>query len=647
MSIIRKLLTTTLLIASVSVAAIVLLAWRTTANQLRALEVNRVANSVESEARLLQATINMVTSDMTMLAEGCARYIVEGQASGLQVVSDQIDMMMRERPAYRQAKMLFTSTGVTRTLASARNGSVVSTTVDPPVGQGSNKALLAEMQGLTNFTVHSARWVVDDIGEKVLSITMPIRSKGHGVVGTIAVSLSIDQVIREHGLPHNDIVYWVADNTGEYLYQSRPEAAASHQQEPVNAIRDFQLAESWERMLSGTQPHIVVELPSAVTLSVSRVTLDTDDKTDHRNTLVVGGTRSLTDMGEKAAAVQKPLAIVVVGVGFLMVLALVIATRRLMRPIKDLTNVADLIAAGNPDAIAPVSGDDEIGILGRAMMRMADELRKAGKNSEQSAMGQMASMIAHDLRNALSSVKMNLQILESHHQKAGDREIDNCETALGQVLYMETILNDMLTFARPGTAEFDWVDLGDTLRTASTSLLPEMTSKFINLKMEEEHKWPTIMADRNKLLQLFQNLLINSIHAVPEWGHISITTRCLLHESQPSVEVKIEDDGPGISPEIVNRIFEPFFTTSARGTGLGLPIAQRIVRQHGGKIYVDPTGDHGTTMVVLLPLTQGEKNDKESLQDCGATKFKCSRGCLAADRAHCGLAKEHRVDLQR
>lgn len=115
---------------------------------------------------------------------------------------------------------------------------------------------------------------------------------------------------------------------------------------------------------------------------------------------------------------------------------------------------------------------------------------------------------------------MNLQILDSHHHRQeGDGQTESCEIALGQVRYMEIILNDMLTFARPGSAEFDWVDLGDTLRTASVSLLAEATQKSIDLRMEGEEKLPTVMADRNKLFQLFQNILGNAVHTVPEWGH--------------------------------------------------------------------------------------------------------------------------------
>ena len=620
MSIAKKLLIIMLLVAGVSVAAIAMLTLKSATDALHDLEGKRVADSVEREARILQTAIDMVKSDLTMLADGGARHVMEEHAEpsvdSLQRVADQLNILMRERHAYRQAKMLLvTEVGTPRVLVSTRIDNVVRTAVDPAVADWNFAALLAEKQGLRNFNEKTGVVSKEASGEKVLFISLPIRGKDRDVIGAIAMMVAIDQVFRTFGGGHDGISYWVADSTGNYLFQSRPQASIGYSHQTANAIRDFKLEDAWDRLLLGDQPQLVVELPGISTLlSVRRASLDTGDGEDPRNTLIVGGTAPLLDVEIRAAALQRQLSMIVIGVGLLMVVTLVIATNRLLRPIDELTKVANHIASGDRSVVIPTSSDDEIGILARAMMRMADELRAAGKNSEQSAMGQMALMIAHDLRNALSAVKMNLQILDSHHRKEGDSQSESCEIALGQVRYMEIILNDMLTFARPGSAEFDWVDLGDTLRTASVSLLAETTQKSIDLRMEGEEKLPTVMADRNKLFQLFQNILGNAVHAVPEWGHITIRTRCLLHESQPAVEVRIEDDGPGISPQNADKVFEPFFTTSARGTGLGLAIVRRIVDQHGGRVYLDATVTQGTTLIVLLPLTQGAQDAQGTLK---------------------------------
>lgn len=620
MSIAKKFLIITLLIAGISVSAVTLLIWRTTTNMFHGMEGNRVMESVDSEARILQSTIDLVKSDMTILGEGVARHIKEeyseSRTHDLQMVADQLDTLMKERHAYRQAKMLFVAdVGTPRLLVSTRINSVVTTRVEPAVADGENEALLAEKQGLRNFNVQTSSLGEEENGEKVLFLSLPIQSKDRRVIGSIAVIVAIEQVFSTLSRPQGDIAYWVADSTGQYLYQSRPQSSATYPRTHRNAIRDFQLSDTWDRLLSGAQPSLMVEFPAiAVMLCIRRVSLDIGNDQNGRNTLLMGATTSLAGLMIKVAAIQRQLAMTVGGVGLLMVLTLLLATGRLLRPIGDLTKVASRIASGDRDIVIPTSSHNEIDVLARAMTRMADELRQAGKKSEQTSMGQMASMIAHDLRNALSSVKMNLQILHSHHREEGNSQTENCEIALEQVRYMETILNDMLTFARPGAAQFDWVDLGEILRTASVSLLPEMTLKSIEFQMEEEQKMPTAMADRNKLLQLFQNILNNAIYAAPEWGHIKIRTRCLLNESRPAVEVRIEDDGPGISPQIADQVFEPFFTTSARGTGLGLAIVRRVVNQHGGKVYFDTAAVGGTTVVVLLPLTQEAQGHQELLR---------------------------------
>lgn len=615
MSIAKKLLLITLLVTGLSVVITIVLTWSAATDALHGLEGKRVLDSVEREASILQSTIDMVKSDLSMLADGGARYMMEENTEpsvdGFQKVADQLDIMMRERHAYRQVKMLLDSgTGSHRVLVSLRNDNVVHTMVDQPTANWNFESLLAEKQGLRNFNEQTRNLSDETSGERVFFVSIPVRGKDRNVIGAIAVVVAIDQVFRTLGKAHDGIAYWIADSDGQYLYQSRPETSGSHTQKAANAIRDFQLAQTWDQVLSGAKPQLIMEFPAIATmLGIRRATLNVGEGNEIENVLVVGGVISLVELEIKAAALQRQLAIAVASIGLLMLLTLSVSTSRLLRPIDVLIKAANRIASGDQNIVIPANNNDEIGTLSRAMTRMAEKLRLAGKNSEESAMGQMASMIAHDLRNALSSVKMNLQILDEHHRKEGDMQIENCEIALRQVRYMETILNDMLTYARPGTAEFDWVDLGDTLRAASVSLLPEITGKSVEVRMEGEEKLPTIMADRNKLLQLFQNVLGNAIYAVPEWGLITIRTRCLLHESQPSVEIRFEDDGPGISPQIADKVFDPFFTTNARGTGLGLAIVQRIVAQHRGRVYLDSERGHGTTVVVVLPLTQEGTDD--------------------------------------
>ena len=218
------------------------------------------------------------------------------------------------------------------------------------------------------------------------------------------------------------------------------------------------------------------------------------------------------------------------------------------------------------------------------------------------ALGRMATMIAHDIRNALSSVKMNLKILHTHHRAAADDLADGCDIALEQVTYTENILTDMLDFARPKSLDLDWVDLDEVLEIATVSMTPMLTEQDILVCSDGHHSLPKVWGDRTRLIQLFQNLLSNAIQAMESGGHLTLEARSELHQSRPSVEIRIIDTGSGISDDIRDKIFEPFFTTRAKGTGLGLTIVHRLIRSHDGELIFESNPEGGTVARVILPL---------------------------------------------
>lgn len=611
MSIVKKLQLLTLLIVSAAVAAIVAMTWSFSEDALHRLEGKRISESVEREARILQGSINMIKSDLAMLADGGAKSVVEeGAAStldGLQMLADQLDVLMRERSAYRQVKVVTAGPGAPRVLVSTRMDGAVRTMIDPPVNGWSFQELLSERQGIRGLGARTNSLKGDEASERVFFFSLPIRDQDRNEVGAIAVMADADRMFATLGRSRDDISFWVADGSGRYLYQSRSEFPIGGGREQSNAIRDFDLTGSWERLASGASPSMVVELPSrSMIVAVSNVRISPSESSVAPSTVIVGGISSSAGLEAQSKDIRSQLVVRILVVCLLMMLAMFLISSRFLRPVRELAATADRIAAGDRSVTFPRGRSDEIEVLSAAMERMAEGLRKEGSVAEKSAIGQMATMIAHDLRNALSSVKMNLQILETHHRDAGGREIDHCDIALDQVRYMETILNDMLTYARPESVRFDWVDLDEVLRTATISLLPETTAKSVDLVMTGEQKLPTIMADRTKLVQVIQNILANAIFAVSEWGRVTITTRCLMHESQPAVEIRIEDNGPGISPQVADKVFEPFFTTSTKGTGLGLAIVKRIVDQHHGTVCLDTEKTDGAAVVVLLPLTQPE-----------------------------------------
>lgn len=621
MKIAKKILAITFLISSVAIAGIAGLTLTVATDALHDLLRRSLGDSVSREARILQSSVDMVRSDMALLAEGGASS-VSAEYSGpnvdnLQMLSDQLDAMMRKRPAYAQVQIILKGAGAPRILRSTRLEDAVRTMIDPPTLNPSHEAILREKQGLRSPDVMAGPFQRQMQGRaggpagQVLYFTSPVAAKDGGILGAVSVAVDFDRLVGGIGRPQDAMVFAVADRTGRYLYRSGQEQHAAEPGVMASVVDEFHLRDRWGTWLVQDDPHLQFELPDrSMVVDLRRILLSDAVRDAAAEILVVGGAASYSDVEMKAAKFRSQLAVAVLGVGALMVLALAFATAHLIRPIDELTKVANRIAAGDRDVVAPTQHQDEIGVLARAMMRMADELRKAAKNAEQAAMGRMATMIAHDLRNALSSVKMNLQILYTHHRDDGDDYGDGCEIALEQVRYMENILNDMLAFARPDSLELDWVDLGETINTAAVSLLPDITRKSIEVKTASDHKLPTVLGDRNKLLQVFQNVLDNAVQAAPEGGHVTIEARSLLHESQPAVEVRVVDDGAGIAAEVAEKVFEPFFTTRARGTGLGLAIVQRIVKQHGGQVHLASVPGRGAVATIILPLTPANWNDE-------------------------------------
>lgn len=618
MKLANRILVITFLISTAAIVGIASLTVSAASEALHDFLRKSLDDSVGREARIMQNSIDMLKSDLALLAEASASGILdehsEPNTGSLQMLADHLNAMMRERPAYAQAQLILGG-AIGQRVRSTRSEDGGQATIDAPTGGLNYEAVLREKQGLRQWSAQfggapraSKSEEEATAGRNALYISAPVVSRGGATVGAVAIVVDFDLLVRELGRPSEDVAYYVGDQTGRYLYRSRPAPAGAK----GNMLDDFHLRNGWGKWLAEGEPHLQRELrdPPRV-VDLRRVDLVEATSAAPPEIVVVGGMALFGDVEMKTAKYRTQLAVTVLGIGTLMVLALVFAICFVVRPIERLTNVADRIAAGDPYVMAPTQRRDEIGILARAMVRMADRLRKTAKNSEQASMGRMASMIAHDLRNALSSVKMNLHILQGHHRKQNDDYMDGCEIALDQVLYMEHILNDMLAFARPGTLDLEWVDLGEVISTASVSLLPDAMRKSIDLRNSGEQKLPTVRGDRNKLLQLFQNILNNAIEAAPEGGHITIETRALLHDSQPAVEIKVTDNGPGVAPDIAGTLFEPFVTTRARGTGLGLAIVQRIVSQHRGHVTLNSGPSGGAIATVVLPLSPNSSGPED------------------------------------
>ena len=232
--------------------------------------------------------------------------------------------------------------------------------------------------------------------------------------------------------------------------------------------------------------------------------------------------------------------------------------------------------------------------------------RELAKTHALAVVGRMANMIAHDLRNPLSSIKMTLQILgkqKQPHWHEDNHEL--CQIALEQVRYMEDMLADMLTYSRPDTLKPEWLAI-DKLLDAAIGLVQKKIDEYgVELSTCYQPGLPTLYADATKLRQVFSNLIVNAVQSTEKQPsanrQVSVHTRLLLTDDGPRIQVEISDNGVGIDPAQHENLFEPFFTTRAKGSGLGLAIVKRVVEQHQGSVRLQKGDGGGTCAIIVLP----------------------------------------------
>jgi len=234
--------------------------------------------------------------------------------------------------------------------------------------------------------------------------------------------------------------------------------------------------------------------------------------------------------------------------------------------------------------------------------------REMSESQALAAMGRAASMIAHDLRNPLSSIKMGLQILSrSPTRGSAAAEQELLEIAQGQVRYMEEVLSDLLSYSLPDALKPQWLSMDKLLDTALMLSQKEIQERRVQVTTHYQPGLPPLYGDANKLRQALTNLIVNGAQAadIVEASNPTLVVDARLSlgaADRPAIQIEICDNGCGIPAAHADRVFEPFFTTRAQGTGLGLSIAKRIIDQHKGSIRLQPEHPRGTRVTVVLPL---------------------------------------------
>lgn len=216
------------------------------------------------------------------------------------------------------------------------------------------------------------------------------------------------------------------------------------------------------------------------------------------------------------------------------------------------------------------------------------------------AIGELSANIAHEIRNPIASLKGSVEMLrenivtEEHKKRL-------MEIALKEMDRLNNIISDFLTYSSPRPAEFNTFDL-NLMLDDTLELLAHTAPVQNNIAIRKNFNAPPdIYADNQKLRQVFWNLGMNAIEAMPDGGELSVSAR----ENDNFIEIIFRDTGAGISQENIGKVFYPFFTTKDEGTGLGLAIAYRIIEEHNGKINIT-SNNSGTTFKVIIPYVYGK-----------------------------------------
>ncbi len=232
----------------------------------------------------------------------------------------------------------------------------------------------------------------------------------------------------------------------------------------------------------------------------------------------------------------------------------------------------------------------------------ADSEEEVFRNTERLiSLGELSARVAHEIRNPLTGVRTTVQFVTSK-MRAGDSRRDDLNDVLKELDRIEQIITDLLLFARPQAARPVPTDVREVLDKVLDNLDMRCKEASVEVARDYDEELPNVLIDPDMAQQVFLNLGINALQAMPDGGVLKVGTGLRRTRSKKSyVDVVVADSGPGIPDEVKEKMFDPFFTTRSMGTGLGLSISLQIAREHGGNLTARNSAQGGAVFKFSLP----------------------------------------------
>lgn len=395
-----------------------------------------------------------------------------------------------------------------------------------------------------------------------------------------------------------------------------PEQVAGH-------VESF-IVDSYGKPLFISHPHGEVHYGSPLAIPLLKMTIGAHAQyRDTEGRLVLGTTASVPDYpwrfvvevpaDEAFAALRRlgrlSLVLEVLFVTLLFGVAWVVA-RDVVAPISRLVRATRRVGDGDLAARVTVTGRDEIGELEHAFNDMtaalADttdrvrelHLQEIERASQLATVGELASGIAHEIKNPVMGVSNGLDLIR--RRIGTDAALSPIIDEMGrQLARIQTAMQELLSFARPATPTLAPVNASHLVGRAIRLAQPSADRAGVRIEVRLDPTVPRFQADEDMLYQALVNLLMNAIEATSSGGHVAVTTRA----TEAEILFEVADTGRGISPADLESVFKPFFTTRHLGTGLGLSITRQIVERHGGTVTIESREHVGTTVTMRIPVS--------------------------------------------